>query len=48
MGSFDMCQSPKVYSFDAVKTHYCALGTDVSTLITHSYSQDSRMPLFST
>lgn len=37
MGSFDMCQSPKVYSFDAVQTHYCALGTDVSQPAPHDH-----------
>ena len=30
MGSFDMCQTPEIYSYNAIQTHYCTLGTDVS------------------
>lgn len=28
-GMYDMCQTPQLYSYDAVKTHFCTLGFDV-------------------
>lgn len=29
-GQFDMCQTPQLYSYDAVKTQFCTLAIDVS------------------
>jgi hypothetical protein len=29
-GAFDVCQTPQLYSYNAVSTHFCTLGQDVS------------------